>query len=76
MSGVSRTNRKASSVAISRVRPATGIALERAALVLSVLLFILSVAFVRMMMATEPIARGFDARQSGVAETATTFADS
>jgi hypothetical protein len=76
MSGVSRRNRKARAVAISRVRPAAGTAMERAAFVLGVLLFILSVVVVRMMMQAEPIVHGFDARQSGAVEAVTASANS
>jgi hypothetical protein len=63
-------------VAVSRVTPATGTAWERVAFVLGVLLFILSVVFVRMMMQAEPIVHGFDARQSGAVETVIMSANS
>jgi hypothetical protein len=76
MSGVSRSNRQARVAVVSRIRPATDTAWERVAFVLGVLLFILSVAFVRTMMGAEPIVHGFDARQSGAVETVTVSANS
>jgi hypothetical protein len=76
MSGVSRSNRKARAVAVSRVGPGAGTAWDRAAFVLGVLLFVLSVVVVRMMMQAEPIVHGLDARQGGAAEALTSFATS
>jgi hypothetical protein len=76
MSGVSHSNRKARAVAVSRAGPGAGTAMERAAFVLGVLLFVLSVVVVRMMIAAEPIVHGFDARQGGAVETVTLPANS